>query len=169
MPCIRFGSGSIFFSSHFSKYFSEWLLSKHFKKVVAGNFLFLSILANNKSLVSYSKSNQDPLYGITLEENKNLPLIWVLPLSWSKKTPGERCIWLTTTLSVPLTTKVASFVINGISHKWTCCVLASLIVFVFSSSLISHTTSWKVTCRGAEKVIPLCEHSKTSYLGWPKS
>src|SRR3546814_8153646 len=35
-----------------------------------------------------------------------LPELWVLPLSWSKNTPGERCICETMTRSVPLITKV---------------------------------------------------------------
>ncbi len=39
-------------------------------------------------------------------EYSNLPDEWVLPLSWSKNTPGERCSWLTTTRSVPLMMKV---------------------------------------------------------------
>jgi hypothetical protein len=36
-------------------------------------------------------------------ENSSLPELWVLPLSCSKNTPGERCSWLTMTRSVPLT------------------------------------------------------------------
>ncbi|MEL6585022.1 MAG: hypothetical protein AAFQ36_14455, partial [Pseudomonadota bacterium] len=39
----------------------------------------------------------------------------VLPLSWSKKTPGERCIWLTITRSVPFTMNVPFGVIRGMS------------------------------------------------------
>jgi hypothetical protein len=39
----------------------------------------------------------------------------VLPLSWSKNTPGERCIWDTITRSVPLTTKVPLAVMSGMS------------------------------------------------------
>jgi hypothetical protein len=38
--------------------------------------------------------------------NSSLPEEWVLPLSWSKNTPGERCICETMTRSVPLTMKV---------------------------------------------------------------
>ncbi len=38
--------------------------------------------------------------------NSSLPDEWVLPLSWSKNTPGERCICETMTRSVPLTMKV---------------------------------------------------------------
>ena len=38
-------------------------------------------------------------------ENSNLPELWVLPRSCSKKTPGERCNWETITRSVPLITK----------------------------------------------------------------
>ena len=47
--------------------------------------------------------------------NRYLPELWVLPLSWSKKTPGERCIWLTMTRSVPLTMKVPLSVMSGMS------------------------------------------------------
>ncbi len=47
--------------------------------------------------------------------NRSLPDEWVLPLSWSKKTPGERCIWETMTRSVPLTMKVPFSVISGMS------------------------------------------------------
>ena len=52
-----------------------------YKKVVIGIFLFLSILKYKKSLASNSKSNQDPLLGITLQLNSNLPLACVFPLS----------------------------------------------------------------------------------------
>ena len=38
--------------------------------------------------------------------NSSLPDECVLPLSWSKNTPGERCICETMTRSVPLTMKV---------------------------------------------------------------
>ncbi len=47
--------------------------------------------------------------------NNSLPEAWVLPLSWSKNTPGERCIWETITRSVPLTTKVPLSVMSGMS------------------------------------------------------
>ena len=50
-------------------------------------------------------------------EKSSLPLAWVFPLSWSKKTPGERCSWLTITRSVPLIMKVPFSVISGISPK----------------------------------------------------
>ena len=68
------------------------------KIVVIGSFFFLSILKCRISLGSNSKSNQDPLPGIILQLNKSLPLACVLPLSWSKNTPGLLCIWFTTTL-----------------------------------------------------------------------
>ena len=45
----------------------------------------------------------------------SLPDECVLPLSWSKKTPGERCIWETMTRSVPLTMKVPLSVMSGMS------------------------------------------------------
>ena len=47
--------------------------------------------------------------------NKSLPDEWVLPLSWSKNTPGERCICETMTRSVPLTMKVPLLVMSGMS------------------------------------------------------
>ena len=42
--------------------------------VEAKIFFFLSILKYKKSLTSYSKSNQEPLLGITLQLNNSLPL-----------------------------------------------------------------------------------------------
>ena len=47
--------------------------------------------------------------------NKSLPEEWVLPRSWSKNTPGERCICETMTRSVPLMTNVPFIVISGMS------------------------------------------------------
>src|SRR3546814_7809343 len=58
------------------------------------------------SVASNSKSSHEPRYGITRAANRNLPDEWVLPRSWSKSTPGERCICDTITRSVPLTKKV---------------------------------------------------------------
>jgi len=52
---------------------------------------------------------------MTRAANRYLPEECVLPLSWSKKTPGERCICETITRSVPLMTKVPFFVISGMS------------------------------------------------------
>ncbi len=52
---------------------------------------------------------------MTRAVNRYLPLLWVLPLSWSKNTPGLRCIWLTMTRSVPLMTKVPLSVMSGMS------------------------------------------------------
>ena len=46
---------------------------------------------------------------------RSLPELWVLPRSWSKNTPGERCSWETMTRSVPLTMKVPFSVMSGIS------------------------------------------------------
>ncbi|MCY1351054.1 hypothetical protein D9M69_373080 [compost metagenome] len=48
-------------------------------------------------------------------EYSSLPELWVLPRSWSKNTPGERCSWETMTRSVPLMMKVPFSVIRGIS------------------------------------------------------
>ena len=53
--------------------------------------------------------------GIIRAEYSSLPEEWVLPLSWSKNTPGERCNWETTTRSIPLITKVPFSVMSGIS------------------------------------------------------
>ena len=53
------------------------------------------------------------------QANRSLPEEWVLPLSWSKNTPGERCIWETMTRSVPLTMKVPFGVIRGMSPMKT--------------------------------------------------
>ncbi|MNI94153.1 hypothetical protein D3C73_1522050 [compost metagenome] len=47
----------------------------------------------------------------------SLPELWVLPRSWSKNTPGERCSCETMTRSVPLTMKVPLSVISGISPR----------------------------------------------------
>ena len=47
--------------------------------------------------------------------NSSLPEACVRPRSWSKNTPGERCIWLTMTRSVPLMMKVPLGVMNGMS------------------------------------------------------
>jgi hypothetical protein len=52
---------------------------------------------------------------MTRAAKRNLPDEWVLPRSWSKKTPGLRCIWLTITRSVPLMMKVPLGVISGMS------------------------------------------------------
>lgn len=49
------------------------------------------------------------------QANRSLPEEWVLPLSWSKNTPGLRCIWLTITRSVPFTMNVPLAVIRGMS------------------------------------------------------
>jgi hypothetical protein len=49
------------------------------------------------------------------QAKRSLPEECVLPLSWSKNTPGERCIWETMTRSVPFTTKVPFGVMSGMS------------------------------------------------------
>src|SRR5229473_2116392 len=54
-----------------------------------------------------------------------LPKKYVRLLAVSKKTPGERCNWLTITRSVPLIMKVPFWVINGTSPKKTSCSLMS--------------------------------------------
>ena len=57
-----------------AKNFSEEVIDAKNNKVDARIFFFLSILKYKKSLTSYSKSNQDPRFGITLQLNKSLPL-----------------------------------------------------------------------------------------------
>ena len=62
-------------------------------------------------LWSYSNSTQEPRYGM---------IFAMKTVRWSfdwKNTPGERCSWLTMTLSVPLTMKVPFSVRSGISPK----------------------------------------------------
>ncbi len=73
--------------------------------------------ANTQSFASNSKSSQEPRYGITRAWNSSLPELWVLPLSWSKMTPGLRCSWETITRSVPLTMKVPFSVMSGSSPR----------------------------------------------------
>ncbi|MNV50108.1 hypothetical protein D3C71_1420980 [compost metagenome] len=74
-----------------------------------------SIRAKTMSLASNSISSQEPRYGMTRAAKSSLPEEWLLPLSWSKKTPGERCIWDTITRSVPLTMNVPLSVMSGMS------------------------------------------------------
>ena len=57
-----------------TKNFSEEVIDAKSGKVVINNFFFLSILKYNKSFISYSKSSQDPRFGITLQLNNSLPL-----------------------------------------------------------------------------------------------
>ena len=52
---------------------------------------------------------------MTRAANSSLPDECDLPLSWSKKTPGERCICETMTRSVPLMMKVPFMVMSGMS------------------------------------------------------
>ena len=81
--------------------------------------------------------------------NRSLPELCVLPLSWSKNTPGERCIWLTITRSVPLTMKVPFGVMSGMSPMNTSCSLMSLTLRAPVSSSTSNTISRSVTLSGA--------------------
>ena len=60
-------------------------------------------------------SSQEPRYGMMRAANRSFPDECVLPLSWSKNTPGLRCIWETITRSVPLTMKVPLSVMSGMS------------------------------------------------------
>ena len=86
-------------------------------RIVAWNLRRRSMRTYRMSLGSNSKSIHEPRYGITRAEYRSLPLACVLPLSWSKNTPGERCSWLTMTRSVPLTMNVPWSVMIGISPK----------------------------------------------------
>ncbi len=77
-------------------------------------------------------------------ETSLFPLGWI---SSSKNTPGERCSWLTTTLSAPLTMKVPLSVIKGNSPRNTSCSMMSFTVLAFP--WLSLTTSLKVALSGA--------------------
>ena len=99
----------------------------------------------------------------------SLPDEWVLPLSWSKKTPGERCICETMTRSVPFTTKVPLGVIRGMSPMNTSCSLMSLTDRAPVSSSTSNTIRRSVTFSGAAYVMSRCMHSSTSYFGCSSS
>jgi DNA-directed RNA polymerase beta subunit len=105
----------------------------------------------------------------------------VLPLSWSKNTPGERCICETMTRSVPLTMKVPLSVMRpkydvdecrqrGITFAAPLKVTLRLIVFDVDpdTGAKSNTMSRSVTLSGAAKVMPRWRHSSTSYFGCSK-
>ena len=101
-------------------------------------------------------------------ENRSLPEATVLPLSSSKKTPGERWSWDTTTRSVPLMMKVPFSVISGSSPRYTSWPRCSRMVRVFASLSWSYTTRRSVTLSGMAKVMPRSWHSSTVYFGSPK-
>ena len=84
------------------------------------------------------------------QANSSLPEACVLPLSWSKNTPGLRCIWLTITRSVPFTMNVPFGVIRGMSPMKTSCSLMSLTERAPVSSSTSNTIRRSVTFSGAE-------------------
>ena len=69
------------------------------------------------SFGSNSKSIQDPRFGMMRAENTAFDEVVVLPRPESKKMPGERWSWLTTTRSVPFTMNVPLRVMRGISPK----------------------------------------------------
>ena len=71
--------------------------------------------------------------------------------------PGERTIWLTTTRSAPLMTKVPPWVIRGKSPMKISCSLISPV------SLLCRRT---LTFMGAAYVASRALHSSTSYLGF---
>src|ERR1039458_4275273 len=58
-----------------------------------------------------------------------LPRKYPCACTFSKKTPGERCNWLTMTRSVPLMMNVPLSVMSGISPKNTSCSLMSRTLF----------------------------------------
>ena len=124
---------------------------------------------NTRSLASNSKSSHEPRYGMMRQANSNLPELCDLPLSWSKKTPGERCIWETITRSVPFTTNVPFGVIKGISPMNTSCSLMSFTDLDPVSSSMSNTIRRRVTLSGAAYVMSRCWHSSTSYFGFSRS
>ena len=80
---------------------------------MTGSLRLRSIRTLTMSLASNSKSSQLPRYGITRAAKRYLPDAWVLPRSWSKRTPGDRCIWETMTRSVPLMMKVPFIVMSA--------------------------------------------------------
>ncbi len=82
----------------------------------------------------------------------------------SKNTPGERWSCETTTRSVPLMMNVPWSVIKGISPKKTSCSLMSRTDLRPPVPSFSKTVSLILTFSGAEKVIPRCWHSSTSYF-----
>ncbi len=83
-------------------------------------------------------------------------------LSALKNAPGERCIWLTTTRSVPLMMKVPFSVIRGISPRYTFCSITLPTRRSFVCSSRSYTVRRSITRRGATYVIPLWRHSSAS-------
>ncbi len=99
--------------------------------------------------------------------NSTFPDACERPLSCSKKTPGDRCSWLTMTRSVPLMMNVARSDMRGISPKKTSCSLTSRMVRapVFSST--SKMTSWTVTLMGAAYVTPRSRHSSSDHFSSP--
>ena len=97
--------------------------------------------------------------------NSSLPEECVLPLSWSKNTPGERCIWETMTRSVPFTMNVPFSVMSGMSPMYTSCSLNSFGLLAPVSSSTSNTTRRSFTLSGAANVMSRCRHSSTSNFG----
>ena len=105
-----------FFSKNTSS-ISVSLMPSARRMIDTGSLRRRSMRANTQSFGSNSKSSHEPRYGMMRAENSSLPEEWVLPRSWSKNTPGERCSWLTITRSVPLTMKVPLSVISGSSPR----------------------------------------------------
>ena len=56
---------------------------------VTGSLRLRSMRTLTMSLASNSKSSQLPRYGMTRAAKRYLPLAWVLPRSWSNRTPGR--------------------------------------------------------------------------------
>ncbi len=83
---------------------------------MAGSFLRRSMRTCRMSLLSNSKSIQEPRFGMMRAEKIAFPPPVRLRVS-SKKMPGERWSWLTTTRSVPFTMNVPFSVMSGTSPK----------------------------------------------------
>ena len=69
---------------------------------------------NISSLIPIRTSTHVPRYGMIFAKYSVVPFGWIF--SW-KKTPGERCSWLTITRSAPLTINVPRSVIRGMSPR----------------------------------------------------
>src|SRR6185312_14836619 len=119
------------------------------RKIVPRNFRLRSMRTYSVFFWSYSNSTHDPRYGMIL------PRKYVRLFAVSKKTPGERCNWLTITRSVPFTMNVPFWVMSGMSPKKTSCSLMSRILFAPVSASLSKMVRRMVTLSGAEYVMPL--------------
>ena len=113
--------------------------------MVAGNLRRRSIFTYKISLMSNSKSTQEPRSGIIRAEKRILPLTWDLPLSCEKNAPGERCIWLTMTRSTPFIINVPVGPIIGISPRNIFCSLTSLTVLTVTAGTFSASKTFNTS------------------------